>query len=57
MSERLLLVLDKPLTKMMPELHEDNNEYSMVNDYKYKLKKKKEKVVKNDILNQHFSIK
>lgn len=54
--ERLLLVIDKPLTKMMPELHEDNNEHNSIGDYKYKLKKKAEKVVKNDILSKHFAI-
>jgi hypothetical protein len=54
--ERLLLVIDKPLTKMMPELHEDNNEHNSIGDYKYKLKKKSEKVVKNDILSKHFSV-
>lgn len=54
--ERLLLVIDKPLTKMMPELHEDNNEHNSIGDYKYKLKKKAEKVVKNDILSKHFAV-
>ena len=54
--ERLLLVIDKPLTKMMPELHEDNNEHNSIGDYKYKLKKKAENVVKNDILSKHFAV-
>tara|TARA_B100001059_G_scaffold91383_1_gene90261 strand:- start:3232 stop:4254 length:1023 start_codon:yes stop_codon:yes gene_type:complete len=26
-NERLILVVDKPLTRVLPELHEDNNEY------------------------------
>ena len=29
-NERLILVVDKPLTRILPELHEDNNEY-MIN--------------------------
>ncbi len=30
-NERLLLIVDKPLTRVLPELHEDNNEYIINN--------------------------
>ena len=55
-NERLLLVIDKPLTKIMPELHEDNNEHNMMGDYKYMLKRKSEKIVKKDIVSKQFQI-
>ena len=35
-NERLILVVDKPLTRILPELHEDNNEY-MINKNIYDL--------------------
>jgi hypothetical protein len=32
-SERLFLVVDKPLTRIMPELHEDNDDFIINNEY------------------------
>ncbi len=52
--DRLVLIIDKPLTKIYPELHEDNNEFETIYDNKIFLKKT-DKVDKNKILNQVFS--
>ena len=38
-NERLLILIDKPLTKIFPELHEDNNEYDVGLNNKYSFKK------------------
>lgn len=38
-NERLLILIDKPLTKIFPELHEDNNEFDVGVNTKYVLKK------------------
>ena len=37
-NERLILVVEKPLTRVLPELHEDNNEnnLSTINTYQMK---------------------
>ena len=51
--ERLLLIIDKPLTKVFPELHEDNNEFETLYDHKLVLKKIN-KVEKNKILKDVF---
>jgi hypothetical protein len=51
--ERLLLIIDKPLTKVFPELHEDNNEFETLYDHKLVLKKMN-KVEKNKILKDVF---
>jgi hypothetical protein len=51
--ERLLLIIDKPLTKIFPELHEDNNEFETLYDHKLVLKKIN-KVEKNKILKDVF---
>jgi len=51
--ERLLLIIDKPLTKIFPELHEDNNEFETLYDHKLVLKKMN-KVEKNKILKDVF---
>ena len=37
--DRLLLVIDKPLTKIYPELHEDNNDFETIYENKISLKK------------------
>jgi hypothetical protein len=48
--ERLLLIMDKPLTKIYPELHEDNNEFETMYDHKIGIKKttkvEKSKIIK-----------
>ena len=51
--ERLILVMDKPLTKIYPELHEDNNEFETLYDHKIVLKKTR-KVEKNKIIQGVF---
>ena len=62
-NERLLLVVDKPLIRALPELHEDTDDYllsyqgipSAAN--KYPLQRQTKIPSKNDILNEHFNIK
>ena len=59
-SERLLIVVDKPLSRVLPELHEYNDDI-MVQDNlqttgKYKIKRKT-KQNKTDILNETFNSK
>jgi hypothetical protein len=60
-SERLFLIVDKPLTKITPELHEDNDEFilnkKIIPSNNYQLKKKSSsKQTKNNILNEKFGI-
>lgn len=59
-NERLLLIVDKPLTRQLPELHQDNDDYiinsSIQSCSKYKLRRKGTKQSKNDILNENFGI-
>jgi hypothetical protein len=52
--ERLLLIIEKPLTKIFPELHEDNNEFETLYDHKLVLKKTN-KIEKNKILKDVFN--
>jgi hypothetical protein len=59
-NDRLFLIVDKPLTRTLPELHEDNDDFiinnkiipSNVNSVKSKLRKKN----KSDIFNEKFGI-
>ena len=63
-NDRLFLVLDKPVTKIFPELHEDNDEFLLNNkiipsnnsgnNIKNKLQKNKQ--TKNSIVNEKFGI-
>lgn len=59
--ERLLLIVDKPLTRQLPELHQDNDDFIINNNSipssKYKLRRKGTKQTKSDILNEKFGIK
>ena len=64
-DDRLLLVVDKPLTKIVPELYEENNEipniYSnllTVDNIKktYRLKRKHPPSNKSQILNNNFNL-
>ena len=60
-NERLLLIVDKPLSRVLPELHEDNDDFllskkTIPSSNKYTLRKK-EKITKNDILTDKFNIK
>jgi hypothetical protein len=61
-NERLLLVVDKPLTRQLPELHQDNDDFIINNNSipsasKYKLRRNVTKQTKNSILNENFGIK
>ena len=53
--DRLILVIDKPVSKIYPEIHEDNNEFETVYENKLSLKKGV-KTDKNDVLNNVFSV-
>ena len=60
-NDRLLMVIDKPLTRIFPELHEETNNFMMTtqNDTSssgiYKVKKKSNNpVTKNSIVNENF---
>ena len=61
-NERLFLVVDKPLTRILPELHEDNDDFIINNKIipsnTYQVKKKIQKKIqsKNNILNEKFGI-
>ncbi len=60
-NDRLLMVIDKPLTRIFPELHEETNNFMMTtqNDTTssgiYKVKKKSNNpITKNSIVNENF---
>jgi hypothetical protein len=60
-NERLFLVVDKPLTRILPELHEDNDDFIINNKIipsnNYQLKKKLiKKQNKNNILSEKFGL-
>ena len=66
-NERLLLVVEKPLTKVLPELYEENNEPPAIYTdllasrpppgcSQYRLKRKQPKFSKKNILNTNFGI-
>ena len=65
-KDRLLLVVDKPLTKMLPELYEENNEnpniFNNILDKKYgkesqyRLKRNKPIISKSNSLNNNFKL-
>jgi len=61
-NERLLLVVDKPLTRQLPELHQDNDDFiinhnSIPSASKYKLRRNVTKQTKNSIVNENFGNK
>lgn len=53
--DRLILVIDKPVSKIYPEIHEDNNDFETVYENKLSLKRGT-KTDKNDVLNNVFSL-
>ena len=60
-NERLLLIVDKPLSRVLPELHEDNDDFllskkTIPSSNKYTLRKK-DTITKKDILTDRFNIK
>ena len=61
-NERLFLIVDKPLTRILPELHEDNDDFIINNKIiptnKYQIKKKiqKKNQSKNNILSEKFGM-
>ena len=61
-NERLFLVVDKPLTRIFPELHEDNDDFIINNkiipsNTSYHVKKKLlKKQTKNNILSERFGL-
>ena len=61
-NERLFLIVDKPLTRILPELHEDNDEFILnnkiipSNNYQIKRKLQPKTQNKSTILNEKFGI-
>lgn len=60
-NERLFLVVDKPLTRILPELHEENDDFIINNKIipsnNYQLKRKlQKKQSKNNILSERFGL-
>jgi hypothetical protein len=53
-------VVDKPLTRILPELHEDNDDFIINNKIipsnTYQVKKKLNKQTKHTILNEKFGL-
>ena len=59
-NERLLLIVDKPLTRTLPELHIDNDDFVINNKNtagKFKLKTGKYNQSKTEILSNNFNMK
>jgi hypothetical protein len=59
-NERLFLVVDKPLTRIMPELHEDNDDFIINNKIiptnNIKLRKLQRKQTKTNMLSERFGL-
>ncbi len=61
-NERLFLIVDKPLTRILPELHEDNDDFILnnkiipSNNYHLKSKIQRKKTTKTSIVNEKFGI-
>ena len=61
-SERLFLIVDKPLTRILPEFHEDNDEFIInnkiipSNNYQVKKKLQKKTQSKHNIMNEQFGL-
>ena len=56
-NERILIIVDKPLSRILPELHEDNDDFinnvKSGSSNKFQLKKKQNKA---DIISENFNI-
>lgn len=62
-NERLFLIVDKPLTRILPELHEDNDDFILNNkiipsnsNYQLKTRLQRKKMPKTTIFNEKFGI-
>ena len=59
-KDRLFLIVDKPLTKILPELHEDNDDFILNNKIipsnNYQIKKNVQKNMQKNIINEQFGI-
>jgi hypothetical protein len=61
-NERLFLIVDKPLTRILPELHEDNDEFILnnkiipSNNYQLKSRLQKKKSDKGTIISEKFGL-
>jgi hypothetical protein len=59
-NERLFLIVDKPLTRVMPELHEDNDDFIINNKIiptnNIKVRKTQRKQTKTTILSERFGL-
>ena len=62
-NERLFIIVDKPLTRILPELHDDNDEFILNNtiipsnnNYQLKSRMQRKKTNKNSILNEKFGM-
>lgn len=61
-SDRLFIVVDKPLTRVLPELHEDNDDFIINNKiipsniYKINPNKSKPRQTKSKIMNETFGL-
>ena len=60
-NERLFLIVDKPLTRILPELHDDNDDFILNNkiipsnnNYQLKTRMQRKKLSKNSIVNEKF---
>ena len=61
-SERILLVVDKPLTRVLPELHEDNDEFvlntkAIPSSGQFKLRRGRQKQSKAEVLAENFNMR
>ncbi len=65
-NDKLLMIVDKPMTKILPELYEENNEIPSVysnllsksnnnNNIDYRLKRNKVSHSKNEIMSSNFN--
>jgi hypothetical protein len=60
-NERLFIIVDKPLTRILPELHDDNDDFILNskiipsnNNYQLKSRMQKKKPNKSSIVNERF---
>ena len=60
-SERILIIVDKPLTRILPELHEDNDllniNSKVISSNNFKLRRNGNKVSKTSALTDTFNFK